>query len=128
MNETTREAGYEARDATPRPLLLFALFLTLLILAVFAASTWIDRVLAARIAAGRSVHPMAEHRAVPEGPLLQAEPAAELERRREHEASTLGSYGWIDREQGLVRIPIERAMELALERGFPVRETVEGGR
>jgi hypothetical protein len=132
MSTEAREVGHEARDAAPRPLLLFALYLTLLIVAVFAASAWLDRVLSGRIAAGRSVHPMADFRAVPHGPLLQAQPATDLEHMRQQEASTLGSYGWIDREQGVVRIPIERAMDLALERGFPTRETGreagEGGR
>ena len=128
MSPETLETGYESRDAAPRPLYRFTAGLTLLIVAVFAVSAWLDRVFAARIEAERSVHPMAEFRAAPSGPLLQAAPAAELERRRAEEGATLATYGWIDREQGLVRIPIERAMELALERGFPVSESEGGGR
>jgi hypothetical protein len=41
----------------------------------------------------------------------------------EHQAEderVLGSYGWIDAQNGVVRIPIERAMELVLEHGLPV--------
>jgi hypothetical protein len=34
----------------------------------------------------------------------------------------LQSYGWIDQQKGVVRIPIERAMELTAERGLPVRK------
>jgi hypothetical protein len=30
----------------------------------------------------------------------------------------LQTYGWIDREKKIVRIPIQRAMELAVERGW----------
>jgi hypothetical protein len=33
----------------------------------------------------------------------------------------LESYGWIDRSNGIVRIPIERAMDLILRLGLPVR-------
>src|SRR5581483_882040 len=33
----------------------------------------------------------------------------------------LNSYGWIDRSNGIVRIPIDRAMDLILERGLPTR-------
>jgi hypothetical protein len=36
-------------------------------------------------------------------------------------AQELSTYGWTDREAGVVRIPIERAMKLSLEKGFPVR-------
>jgi hypothetical protein len=33
----------------------------------------------------------------------------------------LNSYGWINRSNGIVRIPIERAMDLILQRGLPTR-------
>jgi hypothetical protein len=37
------------------------------------------------------------------------------------EEQTLYSYGWVDEKEGIVRIPIERAMDLIVERGLPVR-------
>lgn len=33
----------------------------------------------------------------------------------------LNSYGWIDRSNGIVRIPIDCAMDLILQRGLPTR-------
>ena len=33
--------------------------------------------------------------------------------------AVLGSYGWVDQERGLVRIPVDRAMDLLLEGGRP---------
>lgn len=33
-------------------------------------------------------------------------------RQRAREQAVLDSYGWVDRERGIVRIPIERAIEL----------------
>jgi hypothetical protein len=33
----------------------------------------------------------------------------------------LNSYGWVDRSNGIVRIPISRAMDLLLQRGLPTR-------
>ena len=36
----------------------------------------------------------------------------------------LDNYSWVDRSQGKVRIPIERAMELIAERGLPVAPAV----
>ena len=32
------------------------------------------------------------------------------------------SYGWVDQKQGIVRVPIKRAMELLVERGLPVKD------
>ncbi len=37
----------------------------------------------------------------------------------------LENYSWVDRSQGKVRIPIERAMELIAQRGLPVAPSVE---
>jgi hypothetical protein len=45
-------------------------------------------------------------------PLLQADPAADLRAFRAREDSILDGYGWIDRDAGRVRVPIERAMEI----------------
>ena len=52
--------------------------------------------------------------------VLVNEPAnlADLHR---HEHEMLTTYGWMDRNAGIVRLPIERAKELILERGLPVR-------
>ena len=41
-----------------------------------------------------------------------------FQRQEELELST---YGWVDRNAGTARIPIDRAKELLLERGLPVR-------
>ena len=36
-----------------------------------------------------------------------------------NERAILSSYGWIDRDLGVVRIPIDRAMDVLAERGLP---------
>jgi hypothetical protein len=64
----------------------------------------------------------------PPGPNLLAilpgthgEPAA-LKDFRAREEAILNTYGWADQNAGTVRIPIQRAKDLLLERGLPVRE------
>jgi hypothetical protein len=54
-------------------------------------------------------------------PRLQTSPSIDLETLRKQDEGMLHQYGWIDREAGVVRIPIERAMELVVQRGLPVR-------
>jgi hypothetical protein len=34
---------------------------------------------------------------------------------RVEESRVLGSYGWVDKDKGVVRIPVERAMDLLIE-------------
>lgn len=58
---------------------------------------------------------------VPPEPRLQTNPRADLRELRAHEAAVLGTYGWVDRAAGVVRIPIEEAMKLTVQRGLPVR-------
>ena len=53
------------------------------------------------------------------GPKLQAQPSVELARFRRDEQQRLSSYGWVDRRQGAIRIPVKRAIELLAKRGLP---------
>jgi hypothetical protein len=71
------------------------------------------------LAARRPVEgPHMPERLFPE-PRLERFPFAARESLRREEDARLTSYGWVDRNQGVVRIPIERAMELIAERGVP---------
>lgn len=64
-------------------------------------------------------------RRVPPEPRLQTDPAQDMRDLRAKEDDLLGSYGWVDRNAGSVRIPIDAAMKLTLERGLPARQTSE---
>jgi hypothetical protein len=54
-------------------------------------------------------------------PNLQTQPFKDLYALREAENGKLTAYGWVDKEGGVTHIPIERAIEVMLQRGFPVR-------
>jgi hypothetical protein len=53
--------------------------------------------------------------------LLVGEPV-NLKKFRDHEEEILTTYGWVDQNAGVVRLPIDRAKALLLQRGIPVRE------
>jgi hypothetical protein len=55
-------------------------------------------------------------------PQLQTTPALDLKAIRDAEDRMLATYGWVDREKGIVRIPIERAIDLLAQRGLPARQ------
>lgn len=58
----------------------------------------------------------------PPAPRLQIDPAADLARFRAEEDKKLNTYYWIDKQKGIVHIPIAQAMkELAAKgiAGFP---------
>lgn len=57
-------------------------------------------------------------RIVPPAPRLQTYPFADLTRLREHEARLLNSYAWVDPAHQRARIPVRRAMQLAIGRSL----------
>src|SRR5437763_17179313 len=57
-----------------------------------------------------------ERENTPPEPLLQIAPRADWAEMLKRERTILNSYRWIDRSQGIVHIPIDRAMELVVER------------
>jgi hypothetical protein len=59
---------------------------------------------------------------VPAQPKLQEHPQQDLKQMRAEEDQILSSYGWVDREKGIVRLPIGRAMELLAQRNLPFRQ------
>lgn len=54
-------------------------------------------------------------------PHLETDEPREISNFRMHEEQALHSYGWVDQSAGVVRIPIDRAMELLAQRGLPTR-------
>lgn len=63
---------------------------------------------------------------LPPSPRLQQFPHNELYQFREGEQGFLQGYGWMNKEAGIVHIPVEDAMRLMVERGLPAR-TPEAG-
>lgn len=55
--------------------------------------------------------------------VVEAAPTANFKKHFEQEQEILTTYGWVDKGKGIVRIPIRRAMELAVERGLPLKRS-----
>jgi hypothetical protein len=60
-------------------------------------------------------------------PQLEEDERTQLNGILTEQENTLNSYGWVNQQQGIVRIPIERAIDLLAQRGLPVRPPSEGG-
>lgn len=64
-------------------------------------------------------------RIAPPGPRLQTDPQEDVQRLQEHEERWLNTYRWIDKQKGVVHIPIEEAMKKLAKAGvagFPERQ------
>jgi len=75
-----------------------------------------------RLSAGSAVTPPSYF------PKLQLSPTADMEAFRAREEAELNGYGWVDRTTGVARIPIDRAMELLLQKGLPARSGADGSK
>ncbi|HEY5753968.1 MAG TPA: hypothetical protein VIT21_12520 [Chthoniobacterales bacterium] len=60
-------------------------------------------------------------------PRLQTNPRLEMEDYRAGQDALLAGYGWVDRKRSLVRIPIDRAMDLLVEKGVSPTKTWPNG-
>jgi len=114
--------GYERGDPRPGPLVAFALALSVILGGSLAVSAWLERRFTHQITSVETVEPASALRTAPDAPALLAVPAEELALQRAREQHLLESTEWIDPVNLIVRIPIEQAMELVLDEGFPVRE------
>jgi hypothetical protein len=114
------DPGYEKRDLEPRTIALFAAGGAVVILLAAALAFWMVQSATKRYSARQSARPPAPA-ATPE-PRLQVQGSNDLREMRKAEESLLNTYGWLDREKGLVRIPVERAMELLAKKEGERRE------
>jgi hypothetical protein len=120
--------GHEQSDAHPRPIAVFEVGLLAWIVISAALMAGLFYYFTAREAkrdTGGS--PLAETRTVAPGPRLQTTPSGDLEAMRASDEERLNRYGWVSEEQGVVRIPIERAMDIVAARGLPTRPGAKAG-
>lgn len=117
--DQSRHAGYELRDVSLIAIIRWMIFLFVFV-GLASGVTWIiyklfapDQPGEARLAS----LPFSEQR--PPEPRIQADPKIDIEQFREAEDKALTSYGWVDKNAGVAKIPIDRAMTLLEQRGLP---------
>jgi hypothetical protein len=124
--------GHEMRDAAPRPVVIFAASL----LAALAAVLWIGwktlGFLNQRQETENQIifptHPLSEAMAAnPPDPRLEPEPShdllpsADLTKVQMREQALIGphAWGWIDSSHQFARVPVNQAIDWAVEHGLP---------
>lgn len=116
--------NYETRDASSRLVIWTGIGLTIMVVAASAGMLLLFDLLSHREDTGQPQLPemvRAASAQEPPEPRLQTLPRKDLAEVRAEEARILHTYGWVDRDAGVARIPIERAMEIVAEQGVPAR-------
>jgi hypothetical protein len=121
------DVAHESRDVNIRAVQAFGAGLLLLGVVVYLVVWVFLGNLRREHATGPLEYPLAvgqEDRLPPE-PRLQTDPRQDMRALRESEEERLKTYGWVDRNTGTVRIPIDEAIKLTLQRGLPSRPATE---
>jgi hypothetical protein len=119
---TPAGAGHEHTDANVWIIVKFMLWLAVAAIIIHIGMGFVFALFVAQREEAVAVYPLATGQPrLPAGARLQTIPVNEITVFRRQEEQVLNSYGWIDRAQGRVQIPIDAAMRLVVERGLPVR-------
>ncbi|MDQ2969604.1 MAG: hypothetical protein M3R62_01380 [Acidobacteriota bacterium] len=114
--------GHERNTVSVRGVIRFLVFLAVSLVVTSAVVWGIFRLLARDAKSeDRPLSPaVARSMArLPPQPRLEDRPLALRTGLNAQEKARLSGYGWVDRNAGAVHIPIERAMDLLVQRGIP---------
>jgi hypothetical protein len=116
--------GHEPTTFQIRPLVTFAAALIVASAIIFVVLAQVMRAFTVAEARRESNRPplFADTSGEFPGPRLQDSPVSDMAALRRDEQAALGRYGWVDRRAGVARIPIDRAMDLLVQKGLPTRK------
>jgi len=121
MPEEKPRRAHETSDANIRNLLIFGAGLSFLVVAGLLVSRAVFHYFVGHQGLGPPASPFENVRTLPPEPRLQVSAPNDLKQYKAAQEEILNSYGWVDEQAGIVRIPIDRAMNILLQKGFPVR-------
>jgi hypothetical protein len=120
--ENNPAVKFERRDVNTRTILIFVGVLFLVLLVTFVSMRGLFGYFSETQNLGPGASPFDNSRVLPPAPRLQVDPAIDLDQVRQSQNEMLNSYGWADKPTGKVRVPIDRAMDLLIERKLPARQ------
>ncbi len=116
------EVRREKSDVDTRAIIRFGIGLGVILAVTYLILLGLFAYFSAReLRFGRAPARFQESDQMPPAPRLEVSPRANLAELRAAEKLRLESYGWVDKQKRIARMPIERAMELIAERGLPAR-------
>lgn len=119
---------HEESDVNVRAILGYGLGLLIVAVIVHVFLWWLQGTYARQNERAQTqVYPMAagQQDRLPPSPRFQENPQQELLDLRAKHEELLNGYGWVNKESGIARIPIEDAMKMVVERGLPTREAAK---
>jgi len=120
--------AHETRDVSFPPVVMTSLITVAVVMLSFVTMWWLLTYMTTQEIKGQgemnALIPDVRREMPPE-PRLQVDPILDIQALHAAEKKILESYGWVDKSAGVVRLPIERAIELTAERGLPTRDAAK---
>jgi hypothetical protein len=113
------EAGHETKDANVHFIVVVLIGLAISVAIVGFMVYGIFWYMADHPLNTARPNPLVESIQIPPPPRLDTHPGAELQELHNYEDNILSTYGWTNPQKGIVRIPIDQAMQMQLQKGFP---------
>jgi hypothetical protein len=132
-HDMSDHGGFEHEDLSPNGVIYFMIGLAVVVVVIYFIVFGMYRFLdtyekAHQPAMSPMVTPQADTRTIGHSdtqvfpqPRLEENERMQLREIIEDEDRKLATYNWVDKDKGVVQIPIDRAMDLIVERGLPVR-------
>jgi hypothetical protein len=118
---------HESGDVNAISVTRFGIGMAFLILVFLFSLFGLFRYFAKRAAEAQPPEPMgAIVRKIPPEPRLEPDPSLDMRQMRAAEDRKLHQYAWIDPDKGIVQIPVDRAMDLILEKGLLLTRSQPG--
>jgi hypothetical protein len=120
---------HEISTVQVKPIVLFAIILAVTALATFATvKILLDYMNFNFTRTDAPISPLAQPDPLPPTPRLEVAPGQDLRELRARTDGILKQYHWVNKDLGVVGIPIDRAIELLAQRGLPAREEAKSER
>jgi hypothetical protein len=125
VHEENPDIGYEVADANIRQVVFAGIGLAVATAIACFAMYFLFNLLKKSGGPAQAVNPMAPARTMPPEPRVEEKPWMQHVNVLTKDDQTLNTYGWTNKGAGLVRIPIDKAMDIVVQHGLP---TVTPGR
>lgn len=121
-NHCHGERDYADKDIPIGTILLGGLYITIFTILSFVGMRFLFlHFKASNEKSQKAVSAYASQRSLPAEPRLQVDEPRTWQHQLAIEKAQTEEYAWVDQNAGVVRIPVERAMEVVAGKGLPAR-------
>lgn len=112
--------AHEEVDVNPRALFIFLAVLVVVVAVVMLLMWLLFDMFERRVAAtDPEISPLASQRTPYTGVRLESSSTKDIDEMRRQQQEIITTYAWIDEQAGMVRVPLQAALQAAAENGLP---------